>query len=171
MTVKALLNLGSDRAIFITPIQAHNPYPWDKVLSLIQTCFAYMEARIDPPSSMHLLTVDMIAKHAETGEVWVMERDRSPIACVFLTPKSDALYVGKLAVSENARGKGLAKCLMQHAENRARTLGFQHLELETRIELIENHRAFEKMGFHKTAETAHDGYDRPTSITMQKELT
>lgn len=52
----------------------------------------------------------------------------------------------------------------------ARALGFPRLELETRIELTENHRAFEKMGFHKTGETAHDGYAHPTSITMQKAL-
>ncbi len=155
----------------MTSIQAQNPYAWDKILTLIQTCFAYMEARIDPPSSMHLLTVDSIAKHSETGEIWVLERDNNPIACIFLTSISNALYVGKLAVSENARGKGLATRLMQCAENRARALGFQRLELETRIELVENHRAFEKMGFHKTAETAHYGYNRPTSITMQKELT
>ena len=155
----------------MTPFQAHNPYAWHKVLTLIQTCFAYMDSRIDPPSSMHLLTVDAITKHAETGEVWVIEQENTPIACMFLTPKPHALYVGKLAVSENLRGKGLAKCLMTRAENRAFVLGFQCLELETRIELTENHNAFEKMGFHKSGETAHDGYAHPTSITMQKELT
>lgn len=154
----------------MTPVQAQNPYDWDKVLSLIQTCFAYMESRIDPPSSMYLLTADAIAEHSEIGEIWVIEQQNSPIACMFLTPKAHALYLGKLAVSEAYRGQGLARQLVSCAETRSYALGFTALELETRIELIENHHAFAKMGFRKTDETAHDGYDRPTSITMQKEL-
>ena len=41
------------------------------------------------------------------------------------------------------------------------------LELSTRIELVENHATFARMGFAKTAETAHEGFDRPTSIVMR----
>jgi hypothetical protein len=41
------------------------------------------------------------------------------------------------------------------------------LELETRIELTENHAAFARMGFIKTAETSHEGFDRTTSIVMR----
>ncbi len=156
----------------MTPIQAKNPYPWDEILNLIQTCFAYMEARIDPPSSMHQQTLDSISKHSTSGEIWVIENDNTPVACMFLTPKAHALYLGKLAVSDAYRGQGLARKLIEEcATTRARALGHTKLELETRIELTENHRTFEKMGFHKTDKTAHDGYDHPTSITMQKELT
>ena len=42
------------------------------------------------------------------------------------------------------------------------------LELQTRIELTENHATFGALGFKKIAETAHPGYSRPTSITMRK---
>ena len=41
------------------------------------------------------------------------------------------------------------------------------LELSVRIELNENHAAFARMGFMKTLEVAHPGYDRPTSLTMR----
>lgn len=154
----------------MTLLQAKNPYSWNKVLSLIQTSFSYMENRIDPPSSMHSLTVEAISKHSETGEIWVIEQQNSPIACMFLTPKAHALYLGKLAVSEAYRGQGLARQLVGCAETRCLALGFSTLELQTRVELIQNHQAFVKMGFRKTGESAHDGYDRPTDITMQKEL-
>lgn len=171
MGAKIKLGTCIDRKVVVTPIQAHTPYPWDKVLKLVKTSFLYMESRIDPPSSMHKLSEDSISKHAETGEIWVIESDHAPIACVFLTPKPDALYLGKLAVSESFRGQGLAHILVNCATTRAHALGYKRLELETRIELIENHQAFANMGFHRTGETAHVGYDRPTSITMQKELT
>ncbi|TIX14256.1 MAG: GNAT family N-acetyltransferase, partial [Mesorhizobium sp.] len=39
-----------------------------------------------------------------------------------------------------------------------------------RIELDGNHRAFVRLGFDETERTAHEGYDRPTSITMRKVL-
>jgi GNAT superfamily N-acetyltransferase len=171
MAAEIQLGTGVDRKVIMTPIKAENPYPWDEVLNLIQTSFAYMESRIDPPSSMHSLSVENISEHSKVGEIWVIESDDIPIACMFLTPKAHALYLGKLAVSDTYRGLGLARKFIECATARAHVLGHNKLELETRIELTENHRAFEKMGFHKTDETAHAGYDRPTSITMQKELT
>jgi len=48
--------------------------------------------------------------------------------------------------------------------------GLPLLELETRIELVENHAAFAAMGFAKTEETAHTGFDRTTGITMQRKV-
>lgn len=139
-----------------------------EVLKLIQTSFAYMESRIDPPSSMHRLTLASISKHCESGEVWTIGE---PIqACIFLTYQKDALYLGKMAVASEARGKGYGRDLIVLAEHRAKALGFKVLELNTRIELIENHRIFEKFGFIKSAENAHPGYDRPTYITMHKDL-
>ncbi len=133
-------------------------------LALIQTAFAFMEGRIDPPSSMHRLTVDDLAK----SEVWVM--GLLPLACIVLTPKADALYLGKLAVALSERGKGHACTLIDIAEARARELGLPTLELQTRIELLENQRLFEAMGFTELARTAHEGYDHPTSITYRRPL-
>jgi len=93
-----------------------------------------------------------------------------PVAVVFLTVKPGRLYLGKLAVDASMRGQGLARRLVAQAETRARILGLPVVELETRVELVENHATFARLGFAKTGETAHPGYDRPTSITMQKRL-
>jgi hypothetical protein len=48
-------------------------------------------------------------------------------------------------------------------------LGLDHLELQTRVELTENHATFRAMGFVETGRTAHPGYDR-TSITFRRAL-
>jgi GNAT superfamily N-acetyltransferase len=140
----------------------------EAVLSLIRASFAYMDGRIDPPSSVHRLTVESLAAHP--GEIWVIEED-DPVACVVLTPKPDALYVGKLAVETRMRGRGLARRLLNHAKTRARHLGLPALELQVRVELAENIATFSAMGFTKTGKTAHEGYTRPTSITMRKDVT
>jgi GNAT superfamily N-acetyltransferase len=84
--------------------------------------------------------------------------------------QGDALYLGRLAVAAAHRGSGLARALVAAAEAEARARGLGTLELQIRIELTENHAAFARLGFAKTGETAHDGYDRPTSITMRKAL-
>jgi GNAT superfamily N-acetyltransferase len=159
-------------ATVMTPIRIAPNYPhWPAVLRLILDTFAFMEGRIDPPSSAHRLTIADMSAQAATGAVWVVEDNATPIACLFAKPQGDALYVGKLAVAETHRRHGLARRLIAAAEAEARARNLPRLELETRIELTENHTAFARMGFVKTAETAHPGYARPTSITMSRALT
>ncbi len=138
-----------------------------QVLILIQSEFAYMDGLIDPPSSIHSTT---LADLQNPGvEVWAM--GHPPEACVILTPKPPALYIGKLAVAACVRRRRLATVLINHAETRARALHLTHLELQTRIELTANQTAFAAMGFVETARTAHKGYARPTSITYQRKIT
>ncbi|MBZ0130546.1 MAG: GNAT family N-acetyltransferase [Rhodobacteraceae bacterium] len=138
--------------------------------NLIGTAFAYMDGRIDPPSSVHRLTGEAIEAAAVTGEIWIAEIAAEPVACLFLSRKGDALYLGKLAVAEPWRGHGIARALVAKAAGRARDQGLVALELQTRVELVENHAAFRKLGFRQTGQTAHPGFDRPTSITMRLHL-
>lgn len=146
-------------------------YPcWDAVLRLILDAFAYMEGRIDPPSSAHRLSVADMAAQAASGAVWAIEDGAAPVACLFARIEGDALYLGKIAVARTHRGRGFVRRLIGAAEAEARARDLVRLELETRIELTENHAAFARLGFAKTAETAHPGYHRPTSITMTRTL-
>ena len=150
----------------MTPHRCLAPYDWAALLALIRAEFGYMDARINPPSSMHQLTPDAIAHHAATAEVWAIGAPAH--ACIFLTPKPHALYLGKLAVAASHRRMGLARTLITLAETRARALGLPALELQTRIELTENHAAFRALGFTETARTAHPGFTRPTTLTFQR---
>ena len=68
----------------MTPTLATDPSLWPAVLRLLQEAFAYMEGRIDPPSSLRDLTPEALTRQAEVGEIWVIG---APLACVFLTPK------------------------------------------------------------------------------------
>jgi hypothetical protein len=49
-------------------------------------------------------------------------------------------------------------------------MGLPALELQTRIELTENHALFRHLGFVQTAATAHPGYTRPTTLTFRHPL-
>jgi GNAT superfamily N-acetyltransferase len=147
--------------------RATDPALWPLIRSLLQDTFAYMEGRIDPPSSLRNLTLDAMTEHCLRGEIWIIG---APVACVFLTPRTDVLYLGKLAVAADQRGRGLARQLMDLAEVRARAMGLAALELQTRVELVENHATFRALGFEEIARTAHKGFDRPTSITFRRQV-
>lgn len=149
----------------MTPKLATDPALWPPILALLHAAFAYMEGRIDPPSSLRDLTPEALTRQSEVGEIWVIG---APVACVFLTPQPGALYVGKLAVGASHRGQGLARRLIELAEERARVLRLPVLELQTRVELVENQAAFRAMGFEEVGRTAHPGHDRPTSITYRR---
>lgn len=139
-----------------------------EVLDLIRRSFATMEGRIDPPSSMRRLTLQALSQQARDGEIWCLG---DPVqACIFLTPKVDCLYLGKLATDTEFRGQGLARSLVDLAAQRACDLDLDVLELQVRIELVENQSLFSHLGFEVTDRTAHPGFSRPTSLTMRRRL-
>jgi N-acetylglutamate synthase-like GNAT family acetyltransferase len=140
---------------------------WEAVRTLIHEAFAYMEGRIEPPSSALRLTPQSLAADASDGALLLAKSGSTLVGCVLVRPKEDALYIGKLAVRPGLHGNGIGKALVEAARAEARVLGLKSLELQTRIELAENHAAFAQMGFIKTGETAHQGYERSTSITMR----
>ncbi len=127
-----------------------------------------MAGRIDPPSSAGRLDTAAIERQARMGEVWVI--GGPPVACIFLTPEDDALYLGKLAVRPGCRGRGHGLRLLQLAACRARALGLTRLRLKVRIELVENHAFFRRAGFVQVGEATHPGHDRTTTLIFAREL-
>ena len=143
---------------------------WDDLLGLILDSFSYMNGIIDPPSSALALTPQLLKRKAETEIGYVALEGDALIGCIFCRPEVDCLYIGKLSVLPTAQGKGLGKQLLGLAEKIARKKSLPALRLETRIELVGNHAVFTSWGFRKTAENAHPGFERTTSIEMSKPL-
>jgi ribosomal protein S18 acetylase RimI-like enzyme len=155
--------------VHLTPYRLGPDAPkFAEVLALLRASFAYMEGRIDPPTSLHRLDQGAIANQAETGEVWCI--GTPPVACLFLTPHPDHLYLGKLAVTPDYRHRGFARQLVSLAGARARKRGLGKLMLKTRIELTENQCMFETLGFRLVAKVAHPGYDRPTTCIYEMDI-
>jgi GNAT superfamily N-acetyltransferase len=144
---------------------------WDELLALIMRAFAAMDGVIDPPSSAHLLNVENLKQKVGQETTFLALKDSRIVGCVFVLERTDDFYVGKLAVEPGFQGQGIGKQLMQAVEALARNRNKAAIELRTRIELTANHAAFARLGFRETERTAHEGYDRPTSITMRKVLT
>jgi N-acetylglutamate synthase-like GNAT family acetyltransferase len=143
---------------------------WPELLALIVSSFAYMKSLIDPPSSALELTAASLARKVKAEIAYVAFEGHRLIGCIFLRPETDCLYIGKLAIAPDAQGRGIGRQLLTVAEEAARSLALPALRLETRIELVENHAVFARWGFSKTAENAHPGFRRTTSIEMRKLL-
>nr|WP_249200260.1 GNAT family N-acetyltransferase [Thetidibacter halocola] len=127
-----------------------------------------MAGRIDPPSSLHRLDAAALRDKARDEHLWIAGPPL--LGCAFFRNDRDALYIGKLAIHPDAQGRGLGRAFVAGAEGMARRLGLPCLRLQTRVELTGNHAAFAAMGFVRVAETCHAGFDRPTSMTMEKPL-
>lgn len=148
-----------------TPYRATDPFDWPALLSLIQRAFASMQGRIDPPSSLHHLTPEALAA---SPEVWIL--GDPPRACMVLTPKPGHLYLGKLAVEPGLQRQGFGRQLVAHAEARARALNLPQIELETRVELTENHRFYLALGYTEQGRSAHPGFTSATAVRYVKRL-
>ncbi len=143
---------------------------WHALRAFVLNAFAYMDARIDPPSSIHRMDAKAFQQKALDETLVVANFEGKMIGCMFCRNESDWLYVGKVAVEDTMRGKGVARMLIDHAFQMARKNSQLGLELETRIELTENHRTFERLGFVKEAEYCHNGFKNPTTILMRAAL-
>ncbi|RED12007.1 GNAT family N-acetyltransferase [Pontivivens insulae] len=135
------------------------------VLALLHTAFAPMDGRIDPPSSLHRTRVHDIALHRVEQVLLVARHADMVVGCAFLSRRADHAYLGKLAVHPRHQGQGIARRLIDWAIELADR---PVLRLETRVELVDNQRAFKKLGFVEVARTSHPGYDRPTSVTLER---
>ena len=145
-------------------------HEWDRVLALLRAAFAYQEQRIDPPSSVYALDAESLAAKACREHVFLASVEGALAGCVFVQVREPALYVSKLAVWPHLQGRGVGRRLMQAVETFARASKRLVLELETRIDLVENHRTFESLGYERISEHAHEGYDRVTYIRMQRRV-
>ncbi|WP_232829461.1 GNAT family N-acetyltransferase [Tropicimonas sp. IMCC34043] len=133
---------------------------------LLVESFADMEGQIDPPSSLTRMGVDDLRVLAAEGPAWVI--GAPPVGCVFTRVQGDNLYLQKLAVAPAARGRGVARRLIDTAADHARAEGLQALQLKTRIELVKNHAAFIRLGFSCIGWSAHPGYEHATSLTFAR---
>jgi GNAT superfamily N-acetyltransferase len=92
----------------------------------------------------------MAADYAEliaAGQVWVLD----PVEGLIVLVAEDAvLLIENVAVSPSAQGRGLGRCLLAFAEDRARALGLSALRLYTNEKMVSNIAFYERLGYVAT---------------------
>jgi GNAT superfamily N-acetyltransferase len=143
---------------------------WEELHRLITAAYAFMEGRIDPPSSLSAMSPADLENKAVAERLIVAWVDGRLVGCVFCRPQADWLYLGKMAVAPERQRAGVGRLLIDAARELAQEARLDGLELEARIELTENHRTFGQLGFVTIAERSHPGYATTTSIVMRSPL-
>ena len=73
-----------------------------------------------------------------------------PVACGGFKPEqSGAAYIKRMWVSPDARGHGLGRRLLEELEERARSLGYRVIRLETEKSLTEAQQLYRRSGYNE----------------------
>jgi ribosomal protein S18 acetylase RimI-like enzyme len=138
--------------------------------TLMRTAFALQSRPTNPPSSALRETAASVAVELERGGGAVIELAGVIVAAVLWFEEDGSLYVGRLAVHPSLRRRGLARALMEEAEREARRRGLTRMHLGVRLGLDDNRRLFESCGFKEASLHAHEGFDEPTWVRMERRL-
>lgn len=141
------------------------------IARVIAASFEQYRGKLNPESGAFRETADGIAAELATGAgAIVAERSGEMLGCVLVEEQEGDLYFGRLSVLPSARGKGLARQLIDAVEAEARRRGLSGVRLGVRVVLADNQRLFKSLGYRETSREAHPGFDHPTSINMRKAL-
>lgn len=142
---------------------------WAQVQKLIAAAFAYMEPRRGHPPRAVQVTAAGLAQEAQDGTCWLIVEGGVVLACLFSRPSRDhdgAMYLGKLAVAHDARGRGFARHLVEAAATEARAAGFTALTLDTGDAFPELNTTFARLGFGPPVPRAQE----PGVVTLMRAL-
>jgi GNAT superfamily N-acetyltransferase len=138
--------------------------------ALIRAAFAEMSAPVDPPPSALRKTAESVAGTIASGGGACAHAGEALVGVVLWAEKDAGLYVTRLSVRPDWRGRGIARALMGMAEAEARRRALPRMHLSTRLVLADNRRLFAACGFEERQKHAHPGYSKPTFVHMEKLL-
>jgi ribosomal protein S18 acetylase RimI-like enzyme len=161
----------SGSAILLRPATAEDAAA---ILTITRAAFAAYEGRLDPPTSALKETLEELVSslfQPDHGAALALVGNQ-PVGALrwSISPQRDHLYVGRVAVLPAYRRRGIASALMRWSEDHARALGLPAIEIGVRLQLPENLRFYEHLGYQITAYERHEGYDQPTFAAMRKDV-
>jgi predicted N-acetyltransferase YhbS len=141
------------------------------ILTVIVAAFEQYREVLDPPSGVFRETTDSIRQKLEQGGGFVAGDNSQIVGAVLYQPYSDYMYLGRLAVLPEYRGRQIASQLVDRVEQAALERHLCRSQLCVRIALTGNQQLFERLGYRIISYHNHEGYAEHTFVTMEKALT
>ena len=151
-------------------IRPYIPTDLEPLLALIKAAFKEHEGVVDPPPSAASKTLAVLREELDDFEALVVENEGRLIGCVFYKPRDDSLYLGRLSVLPELRGRGIASLLLKRLESEAQGRGLAALSLNVRLALKNQQNIYRHWGFEVSGHGTHEGYSTPTFLRMRKAL-
>lgn len=139
-------------------------------LAVMQRAFAEYAEQLDPPSGVHHETVASLRERAGAGGLLLAEAGGVLVGMVLYRPEPAHLYLGRLSVLPEWRGRGIGHALIAAVEQHARGTGLTRIHLAVRLQLGAMRASYERLGYQVVAAHAHPGYSQPTFVSMEKHL-
>jgi ribosomal protein S18 acetylase RimI-like enzyme len=135
----------------------------------------YMEA--DSPYALKLVDA---ATRAREAELWVaVDEEETVLGTVTMAPPTSPwaqvagpadLEFRMLAVSAEARGRGVGEALTRAVLERTAELGLTGVVLSSSTEMTTAHRIYERLGFHRTPDKDWQPTPEITLLTYRLDL-
>ena len=139
----------------------------DDVIALIRQSDALMQS-LYPAESNHLVDVDSLAAF-DVHFVVARERGRALGCGAFVLGEGGHAEMKRVFVDPAARGKGVARAIMEALEQEAARLGVTRMQLETGIKQPEAIALYRKFGYAERGPFGAYQPD-PLSLFMEKRL-
>ena len=125
----------------------------------IDAAYAGYVARIDDLPAVS----DGLEAEIENNQVWVGERDGDIVGGIVLVVADGYGVLANVAVAPVAQGTGLGRVLIERVEAEARRLRLATLRLSTHVEMPENVRLYQRLGWRETGRAG-------AKVMMEKDL-
>lgn len=126
------------------------------VRELMLAAFAEYEGVLTVPSSAMWETVEDVASHIANGGAVMVHASGQPVASGRFELRDDHVYIGRLSVLPEFRGRGIAAKMMDAMEFRAMEAGRSEARISVRTLLLRNIQLYERLGYVVTAKYKHE---------------
>jgi len=140
------------------------------LVTLIHTAFEEYRGRLEPPSGAHRETAQSLGTYLQQGHAVLALLNDQAVGCVCYHQAGAQVYFGRLAVLPAFRQHGVGLMLVTYVEQQARALGAQCVQLGVRIALAHLQVYYERLGYRVVGYETHEGYTKPTSVVMEKQV-
>lgn len=114
---------------------------------------AYAQARADLPDLPDV--ADGVEDEIMAGRLWVLERNGGLAGVLNATTHGSALQIINIAVDPKARGGGLGRALMTHAEALAAKAGVREMRLSTHVAMKGTRAFYARLGWKESGTTGN----------------
>lgn len=98
---------------------------------------------------------DEIAQTIESSRVWIAETEDGIVGGIILIPHEEFMMLENVAVHPGSSGMGIGAALIGQAEIECLEFGLKEMRLSTHIDMPENVRLYEHLGWHETGRSGN----------------